>query len=454
MRTSRLAAFAAMACACAALCGAAPQHPSMAVTHGNHGEVSIAVDGVTWLSSNRTALTVGDRQLSSADGSLVLQSSSKASGTDGIGPFEATTWSWVPTTHRPAVEAGSVVLTTTVRTYSSDVVVFEQSFPYGVPSVSSHNFIASDFPYFLVNEVDDALPTLSSAAFGGTFATSTGKWVGSGLQQCSASEQAGPILLYAADASNFPTLVTSPLTSVKTGDIYCTGHLSFGVKGTLTSIPAGYTLSFVMSLGSGPKRAMEAWGDALLAYSGKEARADLYGDAIRSTLGFWTDNGGWFHYPGFTQPGEYKAKLQQAVEAYNASGIPVGHWQGDSWWYPKGSGGTGSSQNGGYGAYRWVVSRPVPLCVCCSIVAQYPRTRVRMPTRRWTHSCSVMASPWPTGRPTWECPSSCTTAGLTRRIGTKRTALRGSGRGTTSATYPTILPRSTSTSSPSNSHGE
>merc|ERR1712232_264503 len=34
-------------------------------------------------------------------------------------------------------------------------------------------------------------------------------------------------------------------------------------------------------------------------------------------------------------------------------GVPFRHWQLDSWWYPKGAGGSGSSANG-HGDYHWV----------------------------------------------------------------------------------------------------
>ena len=69
---------------------------------------------------------------------------------------------------------------------------------------------------------------------------------------------------------------------------------------------------------------------------------------------YWTDNGGWFHYPPFNATGEYQKEWLLALKDAKAAGIPFGHWQGDSWWYPKGPGGTGSSQEGHYGVYRWI----------------------------------------------------------------------------------------------------
>jgi len=39
----------------------------------------------------------------------------------------------------------------------------------------------------------------------------------------------------------------------------------------------------------------QAWGDRVLALSGKR-RADPYRDATHATIGYWTDNGGYYHY--------------------------------------------------------------------------------------------------------------------------------------------------------------
>jgi hypothetical protein len=40
---------------------------------------------------------------------------------------------------------------------------------------------------------------------------------------------------------------------------------------------------------------MMAWRDRMLKYTGKP-RADMYLDEVHSTIGFWTDNGGYYHY--------------------------------------------------------------------------------------------------------------------------------------------------------------
>ena len=103
-----------------------------------------------------------------------------------------------------------------------------------------------------------------------------------GLSACEVKTQGGPVVIY--DDSSLQTLVVSQLTGIKTAEMDCTKTLSLGIKGTVESIPKGYTASWLISAGTGIKQSMEAWGDVLLANGGKK-RADPYGDVIRSTLG-------------------------------------------------------------------------------------------------------------------------------------------------------------------------
>lgn len=73
-------------------------------------------------------------------------------------------------------------------------------------------------------------------------------------------------------------------------------RLALGLKGTLTAVPAGFSAEWVAVLSTGMLRGMEAWGDTLLANSGKK-RFGPYDDPIASSVGWWTDNGAYYHYP-------------------------------------------------------------------------------------------------------------------------------------------------------------
>ena len=65
--------------------------------------------------------------------------------------------------------------------------------------------------------------------------------------------------------------------------------LAFGVQGSITEIPAGYSLSFVIaaSPGGGVNRAVEAWGNKLLQRYGK-TREMSYRDYSLNYLGYST----------------------------------------------------------------------------------------------------------------------------------------------------------------------
>ena len=89
-------------------------------------------------------------------------------------------------------------------------------------------------------------------------------------------------------------------------------------------------------------------GDRVLALrGGKTARADLYRDVVtHSTIGFWTDIGGYYHYStgtgstkfpngSYIYNQSYEEVLPKVKASHDAAGVPFGHWQFDSWFYPK-----------------------------------------------------------------------------------------------------------------------
>ena len=68
-----------------------------------------------------------------------------------------------------------------------------------------------------------------------------------------------------------------------------------GIKKTVTEIPKGYKQLFLLSSSSGINAGMMDWGNKMLKFTGKP-RANMYHDKTHSTIGFWTDNGGYYHY--------------------------------------------------------------------------------------------------------------------------------------------------------------
>ena len=289
---------------------------SMHVGVGSQGSVTLSVDGDVWLISNKTYIDSYP---------LIFSNSSKATGTDTLGAFTANTFIWKSN--------ANVVMEAEVRTYDDDFVVFEQRFPTALSfenQLSKARALITDFPSF-----EEQKSGLSFATFNGGFAKEVAMGKGAGLASCSVGTQGGvPIILFDADSSPTKTLVASQLTSFKGGDLYCSGHLSMGVKGTSTSIPAEYSVSFVVVEGDGIAKTMEKWGDILLKKSGKLHRASPYHDDIVSYVGWWTDNGAYYHYPGGTIEGDkggYQKAMHAVADYHRQIGAPFKHWQLDSW---------------------------------------------------------------------------------------------------------------------------
>lgn len=347
----------------------------LGVDVGKNGGVTVSVDGKAWLASTETLL-FGDR--------LKLLNSSTKSASDALGDFESTEWSWSlkNSTTRAFADAfrlcdSKVVMRTSVRVYKNDRAVFRQEFPCGASTTAvsairgskPDPWVITDFPKFeptntsgfdrcaLFNEpladtliIEDVRDQQGAVTFG----------------KCLVTTQGGvPIVLYSVSGSRVTgSLIFSQLTRFKTGEMFIggdgseTAHISLGLKGTLDSIPAGFDAEWVVSYSSnGMIPAWEHWGDALLAVSGK-TRVGPYEGPIVSSMGYWTDNGAYYHYGGVENAsGAYQDAMKKVVEAHRAKNIPFKHWQLDSWWYPKGRGGNNSyfhhHEGADGGVYRW-----------------------------------------------------------------------------------------------------
>jgi len=152
----------------------------------------------------------------------------------------------------------------------------------------------------------------------------------------------GPVVLYSDDLD---VLVVSPMDHfhaaiLKPED----GKVRLALQGDLQSVPAGYAQRYLVVEGRGIGATLTAWGDRLLQDRGR-SRADRYADAGLSTLGYWTDNGAYYYYR--TEEGRTFEETLLAVKAEaDAIGIPYGHFQIDSWWYPKRPGSTPGANGG------------------------------------------------------------------------------------------------------------
>ena len=103
-------------------------------------------------------------------------------------------------------------------------------------------------------------------------------------------EGSGPMAIFSEDLST--TLVISAFTNTmaQSQQFDRNDTMRYGLLGSVTDVPAGWSSSVILSLGKGPNQAVRSWGSKLLQFHGKEpalSRADF----ISTHLGFDTDNG-------------------------------------------------------------------------------------------------------------------------------------------------------------------
>jgi hypothetical protein len=313
------------------------------------GAYTVAVGGATWFTSAATGYTSGGKMLSTADGSLKLQGATKGSGSDASGEYKGTTLTW---------DGGAFV--TEFREYS-DMIVFEQSFPKGVQGTNSD---AETDPYSLRDDVSSAFPAFVTNATGqqGFLAfsgdmTGSGAKYGRGLDVPSGVSGFGPTCFFSEDLKT-SVVLSSFSQFMAASNSVGGGTAEYGLQGSITAVPADYSLSFVIAESSagGVNAAFEEWGDKLLHRYGK-SREMTYRDFSLNYLGYSTDNGAYYYYqtedhtPGkrisqggdagkWSGPGkDYQQTLIDVKDYADQEAIPYKYVLLDSWWYYQGVGG-------------------------------------------------------------------------------------------------------------------
>ena len=344
---------------------AATSGAALGLTVGYDATFSITLNGQPWLSGGE--VRVGN--LSSSAGTLTLiGGASITTGADAMGWYNATAFRW------GASPTAAPLMITSFRTYEADagVITFEQLFPaalnftamgaqtplrvVGTPlRDSGASYVATDgpsastlFPGFArgAGGPSDARPCF---AYHGVFPQ---------LKACTVATYAethqggSPLVLYEPDTDGVPTTVFSQLSSPKAQHLSASGSaFGAGVKATTAVIEAGWSGLTILSAGKGVSDGMMAWGDRMLRWSGKWPRADKYRDVTHSSIGFWTDNGGYYHYATGNASETYEDVLPKVKASHDAAGVRFRHWQFDSWFYPKD--GAVDPGGGGGGVVNW-----------------------------------------------------------------------------------------------------
>lgn len=308
------------------------------------GAYSVLLDGVEWLPAGKPVeFWHHGTRLSAAGGGLTAEHASTTHGADSLGDFARHATVWRARTSPP------MRFVTAVRVYAH-AAVFEQQYPDGASPVEpgAGQPLASTFPSFLVR----AEPSSAGPGRRG-FLQYIGEMIGShyraGEWTAAAAARGalgpgglsgtGPLVLFAESLAS--SAVLSPLASAMATSQHVDATaepgptLGYGLHGNVTHVPAGFRLeTIVVASGGGVRAAMLAWGDALLARTGKARSHAWASDLTLQYLGYSTDAGSYYYYR--TAPGaSYEQTIVGLAEYARAARLPFAYWLADSWWYYK-----------------------------------------------------------------------------------------------------------------------
>lgn len=305
----------------AAVRGGGPLNVAVDTTTGVY---NVTVGGQPYFFGEQPTFQYNGEQLSPQSGNLKLTGSTQTAGGDGFGAYTGVSLSW----------AGfSATFTTAFRVYGS-FIVFEQVFVSGSPNSSTPNDVLSEFPKFnLVPEAPEALGFLAYSGY------MTGAYPLYGTLGSSplpgGLDGSGPLVIFNKDLST-SFVLSSASNFFAHSQMFDASHntLSYGVMGSVTSVPAQYSLETILYLGSGVNQAMTDWGSVLLARYGKD-RSFADRDLTLRYIGYSTDNGAYYYY--LTEQGKNYEQTMLDIATYAAQeSIPYRWLLLDSWWYPKG----------------------------------------------------------------------------------------------------------------------
>jgi len=305
------------------------------------GAFTISVGGNGWLSGDEYRVGA----MSATNGDLRILGSSKSHGTDPLGPYTATTLDWVSNA------MPGTTLYTTFREYEQDagIIVFEQLFPQELNLKSLNKgsplLAGTVFPGFSRKTGDRDLPCF---AYHGVFPK---------LESCTVSTYTSsklggvPLVIYDDKDEDLPMVVMSPLSSPMAQQMTGENRFFFGagVKATVEIIPAGWSQLFIVSSGMGINAGMMDWGERVLKFTGRPIVDNRYKDDVHGAIGFWTDNGGFYHYSigaNKSVGSNYEEVLLKVKAYHDELAVPFKHWQFDSWFYPKDGGVTPGGSGG------------------------------------------------------------------------------------------------------------
>ena len=388
---------------CATTTCAAAASASLGLAVGRNGSFAITHDGEPWIQSTGQVMLGGSA-------AVLVGAPVNSDGTDALGSYTRTTLQWKQQAASGSASADHAATTmqlqASFRVYNADpsTILFEQRFPSAVTlSMPPHSDSVGQGPVSVMS-TSTLFPSFDRGRFGKAGTLDCFSFIGAAsygfpsLVPANTSTYAPsvgggvPLVFYDGHNKSLPASVFSPVNHPLAAHMGSTEEVfGAGVKAGVDIIPQGWSQLFMLHAGSGISSTMMGWGDRLLQFKSKENsgsdsiygsdRTDLYGNDILSTIGFWTSNGGYYHYANFTNatgmggstyeevpcrrirlsmmscctitPPKspcrpipcYRADatslsartqvLPKVHAEHRRAGLHFGHWQYDSWWYAQ-----------------------------------------------------------------------------------------------------------------------
>lgn len=315
------------------------------------GGYEVFINGKLWFRSNGTvSLRANNTLYSTEDRTLRLKNITKTQGTDNLSFYTTHTFDY----GKPGED--DILLKASMK-LSDGKVYFQQLFPQQLEQTSAGNAdeLISSFPSFEISREDgtrgyahwvswyyddpeheeDASHRKLLKAPG--FSTPTyGEW-GSEMILAGGIGGTGVTCVYDQVSSDSVVLSAFENPMVVSHVSTSPGRLQYGIMGNVSSIPANFSVTTVLSVsGSGVNHAVRNWGKNLRTHYGKQSLdVSRAMDVTLQYLGYTTDNGAYYYYN--TEPGQDYGETLVGVKQYaDKVGLPYKYVLLDSWWYYKG----------------------------------------------------------------------------------------------------------------------
>jgi hypothetical protein len=260
------------------------------VALATNGSFTLSVGGSPYFSSAAIFVRSDGRFFSTVDGSLAPAGapSPPAPGSDALGAFTRQEITWLG-------DGTSPLMVTAINTYPAlGAVSFETSFPRGLNGTAAPqgaDATSTGWPSFALDASD---ADRGAVGFGGRFleASHATAWsAAAGGELASAGQHGGPMVVFnkALSVSVAVSSLSAHPVTISAVD-KASAALSYGLLGSVTSAPAGFTLRVIVAAtAGGPTAAALRWGGLVTTYGGAAGKR-IFDNSTR-WLGYATDNG-------------------------------------------------------------------------------------------------------------------------------------------------------------------